>query len=206
MDSISRYDIAAMRTMYLRVVSGLRITKYEKGNDVSDEPRDSDGKWTKGGASGSSTSSDPVSEMAQLASDRGWSAKVMKAKAIAANLDPAAVRSAAAEIARSGGRKSYEGPIKPKWTTTEGRHAIEDQSVIDQNWNHANDSLTASGFSLANESPSGSRYYIRDGEHVRVSDHEPNEATAMWMEKVGATDLRVNRKGFPDTLKRLSGQ
>lgn len=45
--------------------------------------------------------------------------------------------------------------------------------------------LAAAGFALRNVSECDSRYYERDGQHVRVSDHAPNAATAAWMESVG---------------------
>lgn len=58
--------------------------------------------------------------------------------------------------------------------------------------------LMSNGFTLAKASGSGSRYYEKDGEHIRVSDHLPNEATQQWMDKVGADDV-----GSLNHLRRL---
>jgi hypothetical protein len=49
--------------------------------------------------------------------------------------------------------------------------------------------LLAAGWMLVNESESGSRYYERDGQHVRVSDHAANEATDRWMQSVGCVEV-----------------
>lgn len=49
--------------------------------------------------------------------------------------------------------------------------------------------LLQSGFVLQKQSPSGSRYYERNGEWIRASDHAPNEATQRWMDSVDCRDV-----------------
>lgn len=49
--------------------------------------------------------------------------------------------------------------------------------------------LVFAGFVLKNISECDSRYYERDGQHVRVSDHTANEATARWMESVACVEV-----------------
>lgn len=54
--------------------------------------------------------------------------------------------------------------------------------------------LQHAGFLLVDTSPSGSRYYLHKTEAIRVrlSDHDPNEATAAWMDRQGIVrEIRV---------------
>lgn len=55
--------------------------------------------------------------------------------------------------------------------------------------------LAAAGYKLRDVSESGSRYYRADDERpdVRVSDHEPNTATAEWMERNSVIGVRIDR-------------
>lgn len=53
--------------------------------------------------------------------------------------------------------------------------------------------LYGAGYHLKEASDSGSRYYCAIGKvDVRVSDHDPNEATLKWLAQSGAIDLRVD--------------
>lgn len=47
------------------------------------------------------------------------------------------------------------------------------------------------GFYLHETSDSGSRYYHRGKTRVRVSDHDPNEKTADWLDEISGHDIRV---------------
>ena len=59
------------------------------------------------------------------------------------------------------------------------------ESRFDENVEEIDRILKEAGFVLNNVSVCGSRYYQRGDQHVRVSDHSPNEATSAWMDKVG---------------------
>lgn len=55
--------------------------------------------------------------------------------------------------------------------------------------------LRSEGFLCNHVSPSGSRYFVH-GEHnvrVRVSDHEPNQATRRWIKRNDVIDIRWNQ-------------
>lgn len=53
--------------------------------------------------------------------------------------------------------------------------------------------LVAAGFRCNHRSPSGSVYYVHTTEsiRVRISDHEPNAATARWIERNDVYDVRA---------------
>lgn len=51
--------------------------------------------------------------------------------------------------------------------------------------------LTARGWVLEKISDSGSRYYSRNGQVARVSDHAPNDATLAWIEKTGVIEINT---------------
>jgi hypothetical protein len=74
---------------------------------------------------------------------------------------------------------------------SERRNKRRDQRAekFDRDVDLIHQNLSAKGFSLAKTSDSGSRYYELNGQYVRVSDHEPNEATQRWMDSVGCDDV-----------------
>lgn len=52
--------------------------------------------------------------------------------------------------------------------------------------------LRQAGWELRTESDSGSRYYVRnEKQHVRVSDHPPNDDTRQWMDNVRCASISV---------------
>lgn len=53
--------------------------------------------------------------------------------------------------------------------------------------------LYGAGYHVTEEEASGSKYYACDGKKpVRVSDHEPNGPTIIWLEQNSAIDIRVD--------------
>lgn len=54
--------------------------------------------------------------------------------------------------------------------------------------------LKAAGWSLRDTSASGSRYYERNGSHLRASDHPPNEKTQAWMNDVRCSEIAIGAK------------
>lgn len=60
--------------------------------------------------------------------------------------------------------------------------------------------LTAAGFRVRHESESGSLYFVREKEHIRVSDHDANDDTKQWMDDNRATDIRIGEKDSPLAL------
>lgn len=63
--------------------------------------------------------------------------------------------------------------------------------MVEDQWRQVDHCLLAAGWTLRTESESGSRYYERNGRHLRVSDHPPNEATAAWMNDVRCNPIDI---------------
>ena len=69
----------------------------------------------------------------------------------------------------------------------------------------ADSRLQSMGYSLAEQSESGSRRYSAPHlPDVRVADHSPDEATGLWMERNGVLEIRVDRYDVNGQLERLS--
>lgn len=66
--------------------------------------------------------------------------------------------------------------------------------------------LIAMGGVLIDESESGSRYFeMAGGLRVRVSDHEPNEKTAAWMDRREVASVRIDSDSWKDDLAGITG-
>ncbi len=66
--------------------------------------------------------------------------------------------------------------------------------------------LYGAGYNLTESEASGSKYYACDGKPpVRVADHDPNEATAQWIDQHNAVDVRVDdsHEAIADKLKSV---
>lgn len=71
---------------------------------------------------------------------------------------------------------------------------------------HVIDAMRAFGATLRHHSHSGSLYYVMpDGKHVRVSDHEPNDATENWMNWKNVKEIRVDLPDWRERLEELTG-
>lgn len=70
--------------------------------------------------------------------------------------------------------------------------------VTDISYESMHVAMEASGYKLQQTSPQGSRLYTCDGKPpYRVAHFEPNDATAAWMQRVGAKFGRVTDSGEP---------
>lgn len=66
--------------------------------------------------------------------------------------------------------------------------------------------LYGAGYHVTEVEASGSKYYACDGKPpVRVGDHDPNDATALWIDQNNAVDLRVDdtHEAIADKLKSV---
>lgn len=61
--------------------------------------------------------------------------------------------------------------------------------------------LIAAGATLDAVSESGSRYYTLRGTKIRVSDHEANAATDNWIVSLAAVSIRVDLRGWENSLE-----
>lgn len=147
------------------------------------------------------TPQDKVQELARIASERGWSVKTMKEKAIEAGVAPGAVRMAAAKMAQDGQRKDsgFRGN-KTAYTSEPEKGTIPDEEA-ELARQSVHESIVAAGGVLKHESESGSRYYqFPNGQNVRVADHAPNEATDRWMDNNTVDQVRVDKNSWKQQL------
>lgn len=153
---------------------------------------------------GDAVASSKAQELAQLATQRGWSVKVMRLKAVESGVDPLEVRRLAAILVNSGEKRPAGFVAKgPGKTTATERGTVPDEE-IEPNRTAVHEALTVAGATLVKVSESGSRYYsLQDGTHVRVADHEPNEATAKWIDEHNVRQIRIDKKTFRSALEQV---
>lgn len=98
-------------------------------------------------------------------------------------------------------RARGEGPLQRGGPLNRRSYAPDDP-IIDQNIKTAHDAIVDAGGALRKESESGSRYYdMPDGSQIRLSDHQPNDATSEWMERNGVEDVRADSKNMDSVLR-----
>jgi hypothetical protein len=122
---------------------------------------------------------------ARIAINNGWDTERVRKNAPDAGIDPDEAVSAVAAAVASGVKKppppSYKEEVHPEDIAFESVH----------------NEMAKRGGVLKNQSDSGSRYYqMPNGQHVRVSDHAPNEATERWIDNNSVDQVRVDSKDW----------
>lgn len=107
--------------------------------------------------------------------------------------------------------KYRDEPITAGLTTEQAQEIVDlEDDVVDipALIDRAHNRLLAAGFLCNHRSPSGSRYYVhrRENVRVRISDHEPNAATAAWIQRANVEDYRAGPGLLDqmDILERMS--
>ena len=97
--------------------------------------------------------------------------------------------------------RQYLKPAAPQ-----RRFLLAKAANVAANIDTATKRLLSLGGTLRAESESGSRYFdLPGGLRVRLADHDPNEATAAWMQREEVASVRVDQPDWQHQLEAITG-